>query len=150
MSTATKAKTSSKREEIWYVVPEIEVRVHESWVNLIQYCQESLPYGDLRIEIANAQPTRKLKETPSIRFDKQLSGRGDNGKNYLIASLNVYVNENWINLIQWCQNYFTKGKLSFKLHNATPTDLLSAEQEVRFDKPETIPSGMPLQFTKET
>ena len=143
--TMTKTK-----EEIWYVVPEIEVRIHESWVHLIQYCQDSLPYGELRIELSNAQPTKKIKETPSIRFDKQFSGRGDNGTVYVIASLNVRVHENWINLIQWCQNYFTKGKLTFKLHNSTPTDLLSAEQEVRFDKPDTIPPGMPLNFTKAT
>lgn len=138
----------TKRDEIWYVVPEIEVRVHESWVRLIQRCQETIPYGEMQVGIANALPTKVLKETPNIRFDKPPSSRGDNGKVYLISSLNIYITEGWINIIQWCQNYFMMGKMTFNLHGASPTDLISAVQEVRFDKPETIPPGMPLNFTK--
>ena len=138
------------REEIWYVVPEIEVRVHESWINLIRYCQESLPYGFLRLEVINAQPTKKLKEIPSIRFDKPSLARGDNGKTYLISSLNMHIDESWINLVQWCQNYFTKGKIGFKVHGGCPTDLVEAQQDIRFDKPDTIPPGLPLCFTKTT
>ena len=136
----------AKKEDIWYVVPEIEVRVHESWVRLIQYCQENLPYGELKIQLSNAMPTKRVKETPSIRFDKQKSKT--KGKSYVISSIDVHIHEYWINLIQWCQNYLQKGEIEFKIVNACPTDLISAKQEVRFDKQETIPSGLPLEFSK--
>lgn len=136
----------SKKEEIWYVVPEIEVRVHQSWVRLIKYCEENLPYGDLKIQVSNSMPTRRVKETPSIRFDKNNSK--SDGISYLIPSLDIHVHEYWVNLIQWCQNYFVKGEIEFRLVNSLPTDLLSAKQDTRFDKPETIPSGMPLNFSR--
>lgn len=137
----------AKKEEIWYVVPEIEVRVHESWIKLIQYCQENLPYGTIRIQISNAMPTKRIKETPNIRFDKQKSR--SEGKSYLISSIDVHVHEYWINLIQWCQNYFAKGEIEFKLISACPADLISVKQEIRFDKSDTIPDGIPLEFTKD-
>ena len=137
----------AKKEEFWYVVPEIEVRVHESWINLIKWCQENLPYGELKIQIANSQPTKRLKEIPSIRFDKQAPVKS-NGTWYLIPSLDIRVHEYWINLIQWCQNYFIKGKIDFRLVNALPTELIAAKQEFRFDKPDTIPLGVPLEFSK--
>lgn len=135
-----------KNNDIWYIVPEIEVRVHESWIRLIQYCQESLPYGELKIQVANAIPTKKIKETPNIRFDKQISKI--NGTSYLISSIDVHVHEHWINMIQWCQNYFTKGEMEFKLVNACPTDLVSVKQDIRFDKSETIPNGLPMNFSR--
>ena len=137
------------KEEIWYIVPEIEVRVHESWIKLIQYCQETLPYGDIRIQISNALPTKRVKETPSIRFDKQGAPKTD-GTWYIIPSLDCRVHEYWINLIQWCQNYFVKGSIEFRLINAQPTDLLDVKQDMRFDRPDTIPPGIPLNFTKKT
>ena len=135
------------KEEIWYIVPEIEVRVHESWIKLMQYCQENLPYGEIKIQVSNAQPTRKLKETPNIRFDKQVVPRVD-GTWYLIPSLDCKVHEYWVNLIQWCQNYFVKGEIEFKLVNAQPTELINAKQDVRFDRPDTIPTGTPLSFAR--
>jgi len=137
----------SKAEDKWYIVPELEVRVHESWVTLIQYCQQSLPFGDIKIEISNAQPGKRLKETPNIRFDKQPSAMKD-GVWYTISSLDVRVHEYWINLIQWCQNYFAAGTLEFRLVNAQPTELLGVHQRVYFSKPETIPTGTPLDFIK--
>lgn len=136
-----------KTEEKWYLVPEIEVRVHESWINLVQYCQENIPFGDLTIKVANGQPTKRLKEVPSIRFDKQAALMKD-GKWYVIPSIDVRVHEYWINMVQWCQNYFISGTLSFRLVGGQPTDLLKAEQEVNFSRPKTIPNGIPLNFTK--
>ena len=137
-----------KTEERWYIVPEIEVRVHESWINLIKYCQENIPYGDLKIEVNNGQPSRRLKETPSIRFDKQPSTPVKNGVYYLIQSLDMRIHEHWINLINWVQRYFQSGMLEFRLVGGQPTELLSGKQRVDFSKPETIPSGMPLEFVK--
>jgi hypothetical protein len=135
------------REEVWYIVPEIEIRVHESWISLIRYCQESLPYGELKVQISNAQPTKRMKETPNIRFDKQMTAK-QNGITYMIESLDFRVHEYWVNLIQWCQNYFVKGEIEFKLVNALPTELVYAKQDVRFDKRDTIPDGVPLVFDK--
>ena len=63
----------SKSEEKWYLVPEIEVRVHESWINLVQYCRDQLPYGDIKLRIVNGQPTELLEQKAKIRFDKQPS-----------------------------------------------------------------------------
>ena len=133
-----------KTEDLWYVVPEIEVKVHQSWVNLIIYCQHSISYGTIRIRIRDAQPIARLKEIPDIRFDKP--EYKEQGKYYLIQSLDLRVSEYWINLIQWCQDYFQSGDIEFKLIGSQPTELLGASQKVRFDKPETIPTGIPLDF----
>ena len=136
-----------KTEEKWYVVPEIEVRVHESWVTLITYCQDNFPYGELKVKINNAQPGKRIKETPVIRFDKKTSKISD-GRSYIIPSLDVRVHEYWINLIQWCQNCFVAGDLEFTLVGGQPIELMGAHQSVRFDKPETIPNGVPLNFDR--
>jgi len=133
------------KEEIWYVVPEIEIRVHSSWIELVKYCQDKLPYGEMTIKINNALPGERLKETPNIRFDRVHKSR-DNGVYYKISSLDVRVHESWINLISWCQNYFVAGTIIQEFVNACPTKLHSAKPIVRFDKPETIPPGLPLEF----
>lgn len=136
-------------EEQWYIVPELEVRVHQSWVELIKYCKDTLPYGDIRLQISNALPTKRLKETPSIRFDKPVVSKNHNGKIYVIPSTGDRIHEYWINLIQWCQNYFNKGIIELRIVSSMPTDLISAKQDVRFDKPETIPVGEPMNFGKK-
>lgn len=147
MTTATKSgKKKSEPKENWYVVPDIELRVHESWVNLIVYTAMNLPFGDLEIEINNGQPTKRLKEKPNIRFDKQVSRSAKNGTWYYIESLDVHIHEYWINLIRWCQDYFTSGKLEIRLVVGCPTELISASQKVYFNRPETIPLGVPLEF----
>ena len=137
-----------KTEEKWYVVPEIEVRVHESWVNLVVYCRDSLPFGDLRVKISNAIPTKRLDEVPSIRFDKQVPKSINDGVWYVIPSLDTRVHEYWINLIQWTQQCFVSGELMLRLVGGQPTELLAAKQNVRFDKPETLPNGIPLNFDR--
>ena len=133
-------------EEKWYVVPEIEVRVHQSWITLIKYCQETLPYGDLYIEINNGQAGKRIKEIPSIRFDKHPTSR--EGVNYIIQSLDVRISKSWIDMIQWIQTYFISGKFGFRIISAQPTELLMTKQKVDFSKPETIPTGMPLDFSR--
>ena len=60
----------SKTEEKWYLVPDLEIRIPESWINLIVYCQDKFPYGDLTIRIVDAQPADLLDQRPKIRFDK--------------------------------------------------------------------------------
>ena len=139
--------TMSSNEEHWYVVPELEVKIPQSWINLIQYCQDNLPFGDLRVEISNSQPGKRLKETPSIRFDKQ-STQVKDGVYYLIQSLDIRVSEYWVNLIQWCQSYFVKGVIEFRLVSGQPTELLYVNQNMNFSKPETIPPGIPLSFSR--
>ena len=59
-----------KAKEQWYLVPEIEVRIPESWINVIRYCQEQLPFGDIRIRIVNGAPTELLESCPRVRFDR--------------------------------------------------------------------------------
>jgi len=133
------------KEEKWYIVPELEIRVHEAWINLVQYCQDNLQYGDLKIEISNALPGKRLDEIPKIRFDKP-SPSEVKGTWYIISSLNVRVHESWVNLIQWCQNYFQSGSIKFRLVAGQPTELLGASQKVNFGKSETLPIGLPLRF----
>jgi len=133
-------------EEITYLVPEINVRISSAWVTLITYCQENLPHGSLKIEINNAQPGKKLKEVPAIRFDKAAPLKAGNGNVYLVQSLDIRIPQSWINLIQWCQNFFNSGIIEFKLVAAQPTDLLGVSQRMNFSKPETIPAGLPLSF----
>ena len=130
-------------EEQWYVVPELEVRVHQSWVTLIKYCQEFFPYGDIKIQIANALPTKRVKETPNIRFDKPAIPKLT-GNWYVIPSTNDRIHEYWVNLIQWCQNYFVKGEIEIKIVAGQPADLITAKQDMRFDRPDTIPPNAPL------
>ena len=62
---------ANKTEEKMYLVPDLELRISESWINLIAYCQEKFPYGDITIRIASAQPTELLDEKPKVRFDKR-------------------------------------------------------------------------------
>ena len=137
------------KEDIWYIVPELEIRVHEAWVNLSEYCRKSFPYGSLSIRIANGLPTKRLKEVPSIRVDRQDPASVKNGTWYLIPSIEVRVHEYWINLVFWCQNYFTSGDLGLKVIAGQPTELVSCNQKVDFSKKETIPPGIPLTFNRE-
>ena len=136
----------SRTEEITYLVPEINVTISQAWIALIQYCQEILPYGDLYIDINNGQPGKKWKEIPSIRFDKPPVIK--EGINYIIQSLDMRIPKSWIDMIQWIQTYFNSGRFGFRLAYAQPTELLLAKQQVNFGKPETIPTGIPLSFTK--
>ena len=53
------------------VPEEIEIRVTESWIRLIRYCQVQFPFGDLTIRIANSQPTELLDKKPKVRFDRE-------------------------------------------------------------------------------
>jgi hypothetical protein len=135
------------KNENFYIVPEIDVKVHESWIKLVQYCQSNLQYGDLRIQISNSIPTKRMHETPNIRFDKQ-SGSMRDGITYYIKSIDTHVHESWIYMVQWCQNYFVSGVIEFKLVGSVPTELISADQKVDFSKLSTIPPGIPLKFSK--
>ncbi len=135
------------KAENFYIVPEIEVKIHGSWIDLIQYCQKTLSYGDLKIQISNTIPTKRIREVPNIRFDKQQTNM-KSGVTYYIKSIDVHVNECWVYLVQWCQSYFVTGILEFRLVGAVPTELLSADQKVDFSKPQTIPPGIPLKFSK--
>ena len=63
----------AKLDERWYVVPELEIRVHESWINLVHWCQNNAPFADIEIRIVNGQPTELLGCKPKVRFDKQAS-----------------------------------------------------------------------------
>ena len=137
-----------KTEEITYLVPEINVTVSQAWVTLISYCQENLPYGDLYHEINNGQPGRRLREIPNIRFDKQPVPAKE-GQAYIIQSLGLRIQQSWINLIQWCQNYFISGRIGYRLIGGQPTELLAVKPRVDFSRPETIPNSMILEFSKQ-
>lgn len=65
--------TKSKTEERVFIVPELDVRVPESWVRLVRWCQVAFPNGDIKIKIVNSQPTKLLEYKPDIRFDKEPS-----------------------------------------------------------------------------
>jgi hypothetical protein len=60
-------------EEKVYIVPEINIRVSESWINLIYWCQTQCPHGDIEIKIVNGLPTDLVSWKPRIRFDKSNS-----------------------------------------------------------------------------
>ena len=47
-----------------------ELIVTAAWGNLILYCKRNLRHGEIRIKIANAEPTALLDAKPNIRFDK--------------------------------------------------------------------------------
>ena len=64
---------TKKDEEKWYLVPDVEIRVHESWIRLIRFCQTSLPNGQICFKINNSQPGKLVWEYTKrdIRFDKE-------------------------------------------------------------------------------
>ena len=134
------------KEEISYLVPEVELTVSQAWITLIAHCQENIPYGDMYIEINNYQPSKRIKEVPSIRFDVQ--PRSKDGLTYVIESLDMRIPRAWIDLIQWCSSYFNSGRLGFRLAAAQPTELLQAKHNVNFSKPETVPVGSVLDFSR--
>jgi hypothetical protein len=142
----------TRKDEVSYVVPGVDIEVSQAWVNLIDYSQKSFQFGDLFMEINNSQPGKRIREVPSIRFDKQGTGVNntvkDTQKIYLIQSVNIRIPQSWISLIQWVQLYFISGKIGFRIVDSQPTELLQAEQKVNFSKSETIPGSVPLNFTK--
>ena len=62
-----------KEEEKVYLIPELDVRITEPWVNLINWCQTNAPYADIEVRLVNGQPTELIQCKPKIRFDKQKS-----------------------------------------------------------------------------
>lgn len=44
--------------------------INDSWIRLIKFCQEQLPYGELTIKVVAGSPTVLVSAKPSIRFDK--------------------------------------------------------------------------------
>lgn len=50
----------------------IVMKVTRSWVNLIQFCRDSIPYGQMCVEIVNSEP-RDMDEKHTfakVRFDR--------------------------------------------------------------------------------
>ena len=56
-----------------YLIPELEIRISQSWVRLVRFCQAEFPNGDLKVRIVNGQPTELLEQKPRIRFDKEVT-----------------------------------------------------------------------------
>ena len=54
-----------------YIVPGLEIRISESWVRFVRFCQTRVPNGDIKIKVVNAQPTKLLEVKPDVRFDKE-------------------------------------------------------------------------------
>ena len=54
------SKTKTKPQDRTWLVPDLEVRVNESWIRLVRYCQTQLPFGEIRIKIVNAEPTKLI------------------------------------------------------------------------------------------
>ena len=65
-------KLERQADRMW-LVPELEIRISESWIRLIRYCQTSLPNGQLCFKVNNAEPGRLVSEHTKrdIRFDKE-------------------------------------------------------------------------------
>jgi len=61
----------TRQEDRVWVVPELEVRVSESWIRFVRWCQTEMPYGRVTVQIVNAQPTRMVDHKPDVRFDKE-------------------------------------------------------------------------------
>lgn len=60
---------TSKDEKV-FVVPGTEIRVTIPWLNLIVFCQDEVPYGEVTVKIVNGQPTLLVRSQRDIRFDK--------------------------------------------------------------------------------
>jgi len=52
-------------------LPEIEVRVSPAWIRFIQYCKVEAPHAEVKIQIANGQPTKLIDIKKNIRFDRE-------------------------------------------------------------------------------
>jgi len=80
-----------------------------------------------------------------IRFDRS-NKPTKAGWLEIIGMEGAYIHQHWINMIQWIQTHFVSGDLEIKFVNGLPTNLEGAKQKVYFNKAETIPKGMPLDF----
>jgi len=54
------------------MIPKTEdVKTTPAWKELIKFCADSFPHGELKIKIVNSQPMELLEMKRRIRFDKQ-------------------------------------------------------------------------------
>lgn len=52
-------------------IPVEEINVTEAWLRLIRLCQAELPYGWIKVQLANGEPKQMLDHEKEIRFDKE-------------------------------------------------------------------------------
>ena len=62
-----------KDDEKMYLIPELNVKISEPWVNLISWCQTTCPHGTIELKIVNGLPTDLISWKPKIMFDKPSS-----------------------------------------------------------------------------
>ena len=48
-----------------------QIKISDAWIRFIKYCQQRLPYGDIKVRIVNGEPTDLLEEKEKIRFDRE-------------------------------------------------------------------------------
>ena len=55
------------------LVPEVEVRISESWISLINWCKNNIPNGQVCFLINNGEPGKLVNKytEANIRFDKK-------------------------------------------------------------------------------
>jgi len=72
--TVAKTKSNKKTEAPETPVIDQEVRISSAWIKFIRFCQVSVPYGEVLIEMKASQPTRITIDVGGykreIRFDR--------------------------------------------------------------------------------
>mgnify|MGYP001572494347 CR=1 FL=1 len=65
-------KQAEKSEPV--LLPEIEVRVSESWINFIQWCKINVPHGQVCFKINNGEPGDLVNDYTKVRINFSKKG----------------------------------------------------------------------------
>lgn len=61
--------TTKILEDKDFLVPEIEVRISESWINLIQWCKLNIPHGQVCVELNNGEPGNLIHDHTKVKIN---------------------------------------------------------------------------------
>jgi len=59
--------TRSKKNEV--LVPEIDVRISESWINFIQWCKCNIPHGQVCVELNGGEPGNLIHDHTKVKIN---------------------------------------------------------------------------------
>ena len=61
--------TETKQIKKEVLVPEVEVRISESWINFIQWCRVNIPHGQVCVELNNGEPGNLIHDHTKVKVN---------------------------------------------------------------------------------
>ena len=136
----------------------LELEVHRSWTNHIEWVHQTIPFGQVCIKVVNGNPGKLVHEHTffDIRFDQDLISpkpiedidfaklepqgtkkKGSKGKNKKAAKQSevvlMKVPVSWINLIYFCKTILTNGQLCYQTIKGEPRSFVKELSELDID-----------------